>query len=108
MNTKKIAKRGASKTEMETAEAMADETEIKLMVLARMLAIAAAVLSFGSVVATAATIAADSASKPPASVMAELMVSIGIFIVAACLLKLHNVELTGARNAAKRHVGRPC
>ena len=91
MNTKYTARRGKSKTVRETAEAIADATIIKLTVLARRLAIAAAVFSLGSVIVTAATIAANSANAPPMSVMAELMVSTGVFIVAVSLLRMHNV-----------------
>lgn len=90
MNTKNTARRGESKTAIETAERIADATIIKFMVLARKLAIAAAVFSFGSVAVTAAIIAANSANAPPISAIAELMVSTGIFIFAAYLLKTHN------------------
>src|SRR5690606_30801557 len=77
-----------------------------LMVLARRLAIAAAVFSLGSATVAAAIIAANSPNAPPASAMAALIVSTGIFIVAACLVKLHNAELWGASRAAAQRPAR--
>ena len=83
---------GESKAAAEIAEDIADPTIVKLMVLARRLAIAAAAFSFGSVAPTIARIAATSANMPPAKFIAELTASIGIFITATYLLKLHNVK----------------
>ena len=91
MSTKNTARRGESKTAIETADAMADATIVKLMVFARRVAIASAVFSFGSATVAAAIIAANNPNAPPASAIAELIVSTAIFIVAVCLVTLHNV-----------------